>query len=174
MGLLGAMAESIRHRGPDGEGYWLSSDGRVGLAHRRLAIVDLSDAARQPMPNNDGSAQVVLNGEIYNFRELRAQLESKGHRFRSQSDTEVLVHLYDEIGEALIERLDGDFAFGLWDDRRKRLLLRSEAENLGNLHHAEGKGKSARWPPLGAVGHYSPKAACKGAQSWRRANWQTW
>jgi len=141
MDLLGAMAESIRHRGPDGEGYWLSSDGRVGLAHRRLAIVDLSDAARQPMPNNDGSAQVVLNGEIYNFRELRAQLESKGHRFRSQSDTEVQVHLYDEIGEALIERLDGDFAFGLWDDRRKRLLLARDRAGVKPLYYTEVGGQ---------------------------------
>jgi asparagine synthase (glutamine-hydrolysing) len=125
--LLDAMADSLRHRGPDGHGRWVSDDRRVGLAHRRLAIVDLSSAGRQPMANDDGSVQVTFNGEIYNFRELRADLEGKGYRFRSQSDTEVLLRLYEEVGDAVIDRLDGDFAFGLWDDRKKRLLRDSSS-----------------------------------------------
>lgn len=141
MDLLRAMADSLRHRGPDGEGFWLSDDRRVGLAHRRLAIVDLSATARQPMANKDGSVQVALNGEIYNFRELRAELEGRGYRFRSQSDTEVLVHLYDEVGDAIIERLDGDFAFGLWDDRRKRLLLARDRAGVKPLYYAEVDGQ---------------------------------
>ena len=135
--LLEAMADSLRHRGPDGHGCWISDDRRVGLAHRRLAIVDLSSAGRQPMANDDGSVQVTFNGEIYNFRELRAELEGKGHRFRSQSDTEVLLRLYEEIGDGLIDRLDGDFAFGLWDDRKRRLLLARDRAGVKPLYFAQ-------------------------------------
>jgi len=135
--LLRAMADSLRHRGPDGHGEWISDDQRIGLTHRRLAIVDLSDAGRQPMANRDGTVQVTLNGEIYNFRGLRAELERKGYRFRSQSDTEVLAHLYDDIGDAAIERLDGDFAFGLWDDRRRRLLLARDRAGVKPLYYTK-------------------------------------
>jgi asparagine synthase (glutamine-hydrolysing) len=135
--LLVAMAASLQHRGPDGHGAWMSDDHRVGLTHRRLAIVDLSDAGRQPMANADGSVQVTLNGEIYNFRALRSELEGKGYRFRSQSDTEVLAHLYTDIGDAAIERLDGDFAFGLWDDRRRRLLLGRDRAGVKPLYYTQ-------------------------------------
>jgi asparagine synthase (glutamine-hydrolysing) len=135
--LLRAMADSLRHRGPDDHGDWISGDHRVGLTHRRLAIVDLSDAGRQPMANADGSVQVTLNGEIYNFRALRAELELKGYRFRSQSDTEVLAHLYTDVGDAAIERLDGDFAFGLWDDRRRRLLLARDRAGVKPLYYTQ-------------------------------------
>lgn len=117
---LRAMSSSLRHRGPDEHGLWLG-DG-VGLAHRRLSIIDLADG-QQPLANEDGRVRVVFNGEIYNYRQLRSELESKGHQFRSRSDTEVLVHLYEELGDQLVERLRGMFAFAIWDAQQERLLL---------------------------------------------------
>jgi asparagine synthase (glutamine-hydrolysing) len=116
------MAAEI-HRGPDADG--LYSDSRVVLGHRRLSIIDLSTNARQPMSNEDGTVRVTYNGEIYNHRELRAELVSRGHQFQSQSDTEVIVHGYEQWGiERLIERLRGMFAFGLYDSRRGLVLVR--------------------------------------------------
>lgn len=119
-GVLKRMADSIAHRGPDADGFHI--DRNVGLAHRRLSIIDL-EGGDQPIGNEDGSVQVVFNGEIYNFRELRSELESKGHRFKTCSDTEVIVHLYEELGDRCVERLRGMFAIALWDSRRQRLLL---------------------------------------------------
>jgi asparagine synthase (glutamine-hydrolysing) len=129
--VLGAMGRSIAHRGPDGEGFW--AEPGVGLVHRRLSIIDLGGGS-QPLGNEDGSVQVVFNGEIYNFQELRAGLEAKGHRFRTRSDTEVLVHLYEEEGEQLVSRLRGMFAFALWDRRRRRLLLARDRVGIKPLY----------------------------------------
>ena len=117
-----AMAERLGHRGPDGTRAWASPSGRCALGHARLKVIDL-ETGDQPMGNEDGSVQVVFNGEIYNFRELRAELEQAGHRFRSRSDTEVIAHGYEEWGEGVCERLDGMFAFALWDEARQRLVL---------------------------------------------------
>lgn len=122
---LRRMADAIAHRGPDDAGYFeaVTSDGwRLGLAHRRLSIIDLA-AGHQPMGNEDGSIQVVFNGEIYNYRELRGILEMAGHRFATQSDTETLVHAYAEWGDGFVARLRGMFAFALWDAPCQRLLL---------------------------------------------------
>jgi asparagine synthase (glutamine-hydrolysing) len=119
-GLLQAMGNAIAHRGPDAEGFW--TDAGVGLAHRRLSIIDL-DGGDQPIGNEDGSIQVVFNGEIYNYQDLRRGLVARGHQFRTKSDTEVLVHLYEEHGAALVERLRGMFAFALWDRARRELVL---------------------------------------------------
>jgi asparagine synthase (glutamine-hydrolysing) len=110
-------------RGPDGAGLWISPDRRVGLAHRRLAIIDLSDAGAQPMANADGSLEITFNGEIYNYRELRRELEAKGYVFRTNSDTEVLLHLYADRGENMVHALRGMYAFGLWDQARQGLFL---------------------------------------------------
>ena len=129
--VLKGMARAIAHRGPDAEGFCMAPG--VGLAHRRLSIIDLA-GGDQPIGNEDGSVQVILNGEIYNFQELRRQLESRGHRFRTQTDTEVLVHLYEDDGEALVERLRGMFAFALWDSRRRKLLLARDRVGLKPLY----------------------------------------
>ena len=119
--LVHRMAAVLRHRGPDAQGVW--TDGGIGLGSRRLAVIDLSERARQPLANEDGAVRVVFNGEIYNFRELRADLEARGHQFRSDSDTEVIVHLYEEDGFDCVRRLDGMFAFALWDARTRALFL---------------------------------------------------
>src|SRR3954463_10661730 len=129
--VLEAMGRALAHRGPDGEGF-LSEPG-VGLVHRRLAIIDL-EGGRQPLGNEDGSVQVVFNGEIYNYQELTAWLESRGHRFRTRSDTEVLVHLYEEMGDRLAERLRGMFAFAIWDAPRRRLLLARDRVGIKPLY----------------------------------------
>ena len=118
-----AMRDQMPHRGPDASGLYLSADARAGLGFRRLKIVDLSALANQPMGNEDGTVQVVFNGEIYNFQGLREELIGRGHTFRSRSDTEVIVHLYEELGPQCIDRLDGMFAIAIWDERRQRLVL---------------------------------------------------
>ena len=130
-GLLQAMGDAIAHRGPDAEGFW--SETGIGLVHRRLSIIDLA-GGDQPIANEDGSLQVVFNGEIYNFHELRAGLEARGHRFRTHSDTEVLVHLYEEHGEHLVDQLRGMFAFALWDRPRRRLLLARDRLGIKPLY----------------------------------------
>lgn len=123
--VLSRMRDTMVHRGPDGEGNWLSRDARIGLAHRRLSIIDLSTSATQPMANEDDSVWVTFNGEIYNHITLRAELVRHGHRFQTDhSDTEVLVHGYEQWGiDGLLQRLEGDYAFGLWDDRQQDLFL---------------------------------------------------
>ena len=123
---LRRMANAIAHRGPDGEGFFetLAGNGacRIGLAHRRLAIIDLA-TGQQPMGNEDGSVQIVFNGEVYNFKELREQLAARGYRFRTRSDTEAIVHAYEEWGPDCVSRLRGMFAFAIWDGNRERLFL---------------------------------------------------
>ncbi len=120
---LRAAAATLHHRGPDAFGEWSSAEGPIYLAHCRLSIIDLSDAGRQPLANEDGSIQVVFNGEIYNFAALRTDLISRGHHFRSKTDTEVIVHAYEEWGDQCVEFFRGIFAFGLWDSKQRRLLL---------------------------------------------------
>jgi len=118
--LLERMSRTLIHRGPDDEGFYTSSG--IGLGHRRLSIIDL-ESGKQPMGNEDGSIQVVFNGEIYNFLELRHQLEAKGHVFQTRSDTETLIHGYEEWGIALVQRINGMFAFCIWDQKQRRLFL---------------------------------------------------
>ena len=118
--VLGGMGDLLAHRGPDGEGLWHA--GAVGLAHQRLAVIDLSDPARQPMTGEDPRVWAALNGELYNFRKLRTTLEARGHRFRTRSDTEVLLAVYAAHGMDCLSRLRGMFALALWDGGRRRLL----------------------------------------------------
>ena len=118
--VLQSMTDAISLRGPDGEGHWI--DSAIGLGHRRLAIIDLSPMAHQPMMSGDGRYIISYNGEIYNFRELRAELERLGHGFRSSSDSEVLLTALAQWGPDALTRLNGMFAFALWD-RKERILM---------------------------------------------------
>ncbi|MBA2461302.1 MAG: asparagine synthase (glutamine-hydrolyzing) [Actinobacteria bacterium] len=129
---LEAMSATLVHRGPDSSG--LHVDGPAGLAARRLSIIDL-ETGDQPIANEDGSVVVVQNGELYNYRELRAELESQGHRFRTQGDTEVLVHLYEQHGTAFAERLRGMFAVAIWDAPRRRLVLARDRFGIKPLYY---------------------------------------
>jgi len=130
---LRRMADALRHRGPDGEGQRI--EGPIGLGHRRLAIVDVSGGA-QPMTNEDGRLWIVHNGETYNHPSLRPDLEARGHRYRTRSDSETILHLYEDAGEACVERLRGMFAFALWDRREGRLLLARDRLGIKPLYYA--------------------------------------
>ena len=133
-----AMMDDLAHRGPDASG--LFADGPVMLGHRRLSIIDLRPEADQPLASEDGAVVVVVNGEIYNFAELRARLVEHGHRFRSRSDSEVIVHLYEEHGVACLGHLRGMFAFALWDARRRQLLLARDRAGEKPLYYAARNG----------------------------------
>lgn len=135
MSVLRSMTNPISHRGPDADGHWIEKN--VGLGFRRLAIIDLSEAGNQPMGNEDGSVQIVFNGEIYNYSELREELISKGHVFRSATDTETIIHLWEEEGVDCVGKLRGMFAFAIWDDNRKSLFLARDRAGQKPLHYAE-------------------------------------
>jgi asparagine synthase (glutamine-hydrolysing) len=164
--ILARMNQVIHHRGPDSDGFYLQ--GHVGLAIRRLAVIDLV-AGDQPLSNEDGSVWLVFNGEIYNYPELRSKLLDKGHRFRTNSDTETIVHLYEEYGVECVNSLRGMFAFALWDVNRNRLLLARDRLGKKPLYYAENDGALLfgselkcllqypgfpRRPDLGAIHHY--------------------
>jgi asparagine synthase (glutamine-hydrolysing) len=121
--VIEKMRDAMTHRGPDDAGLWLNENGTVALGHRRLSIIDLSAAGHQPMANEDNSIWVVFNGEIYNFQSLRSELIGAGHVFRSNTDTEVIIHAYEQWGIESVKRFRGMFAYALWDDRRRRLVL---------------------------------------------------
>ena len=131
------IRDHMAARGPDGFGDWLSEDRRVGLGHRRLSIIDPTVRAAQPMLSADGKLAITFNGEIYNYKELREKLQAKGHLFRSQSDTEVLIHLYSEMGEAMVQELRGMFAFALWDEEKQGLLLARDSFGIKPLYYAD-------------------------------------
>jgi asparagine synthase (glutamine-hydrolysing) len=138
--LLDRMVSTLAHRGPDGAKASVLASGPEGptavLGHTRLAIIDLSDAAGQPLANEDGTVSVVFNGEIYNFKELRRDLQTRGHSFRSTGDTEVIVHAYEEWGDECTRHLDGMFAFAIWDGRRRRILLARDRVGKKPLYYA--------------------------------------
>ncbi len=144
---LKAMTDAIAHRGPDGDGFY--TDGNVGLGHRRLAIIDLSPAGRQPMSNETADLIITYNGEVYNFQELQIELQALGHRFQSKTDSEVVVHAYEEWGEKCVERFNGMFAFAIYDRRPKsgdgphaagRLFLARDRYGVKPLYYYEGSG----------------------------------
>jgi asparagine synthase (glutamine-hydrolysing) len=130
------MRDTLVHRGPDDAGVFIRPDDRVALGHRRLSIVDLSPAGHQPMANEDGTVWITYNGEVYNHVELRRELEAKGHVFRSGTDTEAIVHLYEEDGPRCLQRLEGMFAFAIWDGRRGELFLARDRVGVKPLYYA--------------------------------------
>ena len=130
---LTAMTTAVAHRGPDADGFYVGAG--IGLGHRRLSIIDLA-SGHQPLANEDQTVWVVFNGEIYNFAEIRAELVSIGHRFRTHSDTEVIVHAYEQWGERAIDRFRGMFAFALWDEPKRRLLLVRDRLGVKPLYYS--------------------------------------
>src|SRR5579863_399491 len=154
------MCASIAHRGPDDEGIYLRAG--VGLGMRRLSIIDLA-SGRQPVRNEDGSIWVVFNGEIYNFQELRRKLEGRGHIFSTHTDTETIVHLYEEYGKRCVDHMRGMFAFALWDERTKQLLLARDRVGIKPLYYAEIGGRILFASEL--------KAILQLAEVERRVNW---
>src|SRR3984957_15481629 len=128
-----AMTDVMFHRGPDDEGFFVA--GQIGLGFRRLSIIDLS-GGHQPISNEDGTIWLVFNGEIYNYQALRRELIGKGHIFKTQSDTEVIVHLYEEFGTDCVKKLRGMFAFAIFDERRHSLLLARDRLGKKPLHYA--------------------------------------
>jgi asparagine synthase (glutamine-hydrolysing) len=165
-----ATRDYMFSRGPDGAGLWLSGDERIGLGHRRLAIIDLTESGAQPMRSADQRFTVTFNGEIYNYRVLRRELEEKGYVFRSESDTEVLLHLYADRGAEMVHLLRGMFAFAIWDDARRELFLARDPYGIKPLYYGDdgwtfrfasqmkallAGGAVARAPdPAGEVGFY--------------------
>ncbi|MHA1107546.1 MAG: asparagine synthase (glutamine-hydrolyzing) [Alphaproteobacteria bacterium] len=131
------VREAMAPRGPDGEGLWISKDRRVGMAHRRLSIIDLSDSAAQPMTLEGGRISIVYNGEIYNYRALRDELAAEGRRFTTESDTEVLLHLYDRDGPAMVQHLRGMYGFAIWDNARKGIYLARDPFGIKPLYYAD-------------------------------------
>lgn len=164
------IRDAMISRGPDGRGDWIEKKGRVGLAHRRLSIIDLSERAAQPMWNATGTLAVVFNGEIYNYKKLQKDLESRGCIFCSDSDTEVLLHLYQEKGEAMLFDLRGMFAFALWDDKKQALFLARDPYGIKPLYYSDdgqtmrfasqvkaliaGGGISSQLSPAGVAGFF--------------------
>ncbi|MEA2912685.1 MAG: hypothetical protein QOJ15_4766, partial [Bradyrhizobium sp.] len=139
---LAGVSAAMSRRGPDATGEWISADGRLGLAHRRLAIIDLSADGIQPMALHEGGCSepshvVTFNGEIYNYRELRTKLAAQGHVFRTNSDTEILLHLYKEHGLDMVEHLRGMFAFALWDAADQKLVLARDPFGIKPLYYAD-------------------------------------
>lgn len=190
---VGPALGAMRHRGPDAAGAW--SDGVCALGHRRLAIIDLSEAGRQPLGNEDGTVQVTFNGEIYNFAALRKELEGSGHRFRSRTDTEVIAHAYEQWGAACVGRFRGMFAFAVWDQRRRRLFLARDRVGKKPLFYTRQPGRFLfaselqglladpgvpREPDLAALDAYlsygyvpAPASAFRGVSKLPPAHWLT-
>ena len=139
--LLSRMVGLMHHRGPDASGLYMS--GPVGLAHARLSIIDLSSTGNQPIHNEDKTIWIVFNGEIFNYPDLRKDLEAKGHRFYTRTDTEVLIHLYEEKGTELFQMLNGQFALSIWDENEQSLLLGRDRVGIRPLFYSHRNGRIA-------------------------------
>ena len=191
--VLRAMNEAIRHRGPDSDGFHFAPG--VGLAARRLSIIDVA-GGDQPISNEDGSVHIVYNGEIYNHEQLRHELQTRGHRFRTHTDTEAIVHAYEEYGEDCVQRLRGMFAFAIWDERNETLFIARDRVGKKPLYYAQHDGGLLfgselkcllRYPGfqvqpnLVAIYHYlslqyvpDPLSACEGVNKLLPGNWLRW
>ncbi len=140
--LLVKMRDIMVHRGPDDFGLWISNDGKTGLAHRRLSIIDMSKSASQPMSNEDNSILIIFNGEIYNYPEIRKELETEGHKFKTDhSDTEVIIHSYEEWGEGCLHKFRGMFAFAIWDDNKKELFIARDRIGIKPVYYTKSSGR---------------------------------
>ena len=139
--LVVRMRDTMTHRGPDDSGVYVNEDRRIGLGNRRLSIVDLSSAGRNPMANEDNRVWITFNGEIYNHESLRPGLEAKGHRYRSRTDTETIIHLYEERGLDFVDELEGDFAIALWDEGEQRLVLARDRVGVKPLYYSLAGGR---------------------------------
>src|SRR6185437_13846297 len=133
--MLAGMA-ALHHRGPDGQQHWMASDGRAALGHTRLSIIDLT-TGDQPISNEDDTIHIVVNGEFYDFERIRAGLESRGHRFRTKSDSEIALHLYEDYGPECLHHLRGEYAFVIWDERNRRLIAGRDRFGVKPLFYAE-------------------------------------
>src|SRR5947209_6745662 len=138
--VVNRMRDTLVHRGPDDFGTYIAPDGRLGLGHRRLSIIDLSAAGRQPMTNEDGTVWLTFNGEIWNHKDLRGPLVGKGHRYASRTDTETIIHLYEDRGLGAVPALDGMFALALWDGSKRRLVLARDRTGKKPLFYTTVKG----------------------------------
>src|SRR3989344_1412810 len=125
--------ETLHHRGPDGTGYFF--DNNIAFGHRRLAVIDLSENAKQPMCNESGDLWITYNGEVYNFKEIKQELENKGHQFKSNSDTEVILHAYEEWKEKCLEKFNGMFALAIWNSRNRELFLARDRAGVKPLYY---------------------------------------
>jgi len=139
--LIRRMTDIVAHRGPDDSGIYFSEEDKVGFGHRRLSIIDLSNAGHQPMSNSDKTIWITFNGEIFNFQDIRKELEAKGYRFRSNSDTEVIIYAYQEWGIGCLDKLNGQFAFGIWDAMKKQLFLARDRLGIKPLYYISVDGK---------------------------------
>ena len=133
---LRQMTDAVRHRGPDGEGFWTNSF--VGFGHRRLSIIDLSPLGHQPMQSDDGHLVITYSGEVYNFQNLRVELEASGYSFRSRTDTEVVLAAYHAWGADCVHRLNGMFAFAIWDNRTNQLFIARDRYGIKPLYYRVG------------------------------------
>jgi asparagine synthase (glutamine-hydrolysing) len=158
------MVTSLRHRGPDDLGIYTSPDAKVNLGHTRLSIIDLSDAGHQPMSNEDETIWITYNGEVYNFPDLKSQLEKKGHRFKSNTDTEVIIHLYEDYGEACVDKLNGMFAFAIWDSNQEKLLLVRDRLGIKPLYYCHRNGEFAFGSEIKAI---LKSGVCPGKINWQ-------
>ena len=136
---LRQATDSLHHRGPDNQGLWLSRDGHVGLGHARLSIIDLS-SGDQPIANEDGRLQIIVNGEFYDFERQRRELEQRGHQFRTRSDSEIALHLYEELGAQCVQHLRGEFAFVLWDEANQTLFAARDRFGIKPLYYTFHQG----------------------------------
>src|SRR5215471_5132003 len=160
---LGRAIRSLSHRGPDGQRHWMSQDGRVALGHARLSIIDLT-TGDQPIASEDDRIRIVVNGEFYGYEAIQRELEDLGHRLRTRSDSEVALHLYEELGTQCLHRLRGEFAFVLWDETNQTLFAARDRFGIKPLYYAQrdgvlalaseakalfAAGVPARWNPVG-------------------------
>src|SRR5262249_9364010 len=137
---LQRATQSLNHRGPDGQQHWMSQDGRVGLGHARLSIIDLA-TGDQPIVSEDGETRIVVNGEFYGYEAIQRELEQSGHRLRTRSDSEIALHLYEDLGTQCLHRLRGEFAFVLWDERTRSLFAARDRFGIKPLFYAWHDGK---------------------------------